>query len=509
MSALPPDLSAGITVNSNQTILPCTNGAAKVEEVSAIMRTENDASDLAPECEKSPNAAPTSRKRASIEPCKQPEPKRMRRSPSPSLSNNTEPTMQASSDYTERTDRITKETWQGFCEIESEPAFFSAILQDMGVQDINVREVVAMHPDFLGDLPRPIHGLILLYRYREHGSSDQTLGEGSHVWFANQLPAQNSCATLAMINILMNNTDIKIGEHLQQFKDFTKDMAPYQRGEALASFDFVKKIHNSFAKEMDILEADKHLSYKVRKAQRQSNSKKSRRKSTDSAATDDSAEGYEDTAHHFIAYIPVGNDVWMLDGLNAQPLNVATFKPEQGEDWVSVAADSILAILASGGDDYTGFAIMPSALPSLRKEACLALNHIESTESRLDDISPDWRSFLVDDEPARVHPQVLSIEDQLPAHPVSGALAAVIASEGTHDLLARRARVLKDLEHIASNIVSEMQSEADNAQMAAQGRFDHGPVIRLWAEMLASNGYLEQNLDRFIRPKAGSRKATK
>lgn len=491
--------------------MPSTNGTATVEKGSIVKHSgsEDDADDLALQGEQSPKITPASRKRPSAEPCEKAVPKRPKQPPTSSRSISTEPTVQAPGDCTKPPDRVTKEIWQGFCEIESEPAFFSTILHDMGVQDINVREVVALHPDFLGYLPRPIFGLILLYRYRAHDSPERPQEDGSHVWFANQLPAQNSCATLAMINILMNNPDIELGEHLQQFKDFTKDLTPYQRGEALASFDFVKKIHNSFAKEMDILEADKHLSYKVRKAQRQLSGRKPRRKSTDSAATDDSAEGYEDNAHHFIAYVPVGNDIWMLDGLNTQPLNVASFKPAQDEDWVSIAADSILAILASGGDDYTGFAILPSPLPSLRKEACLALNQLQSTESRLDGISADWKSFLVGDEPPRVHPQVLGIEDQMAAHPVSEALKATIASEETQDLLARRARVLKDLDRIAANIVSEVQSEADDAQKAAQGRFDHGPVIKMWAEMLASNGYLEQNLDRFIASKGGSRKAVR
>ena len=54
-----------------------------------------------------------------------------------------------------------------------------------------------------------------------------------------------------------------------------------------------------------------------------------------------------------------------------------------------------------------------------------------------------------------------------------------------------------------------MQDEADSAAKAAQGRFDHGPVIKLWAEMLAGNGYLEQNLDRFIEGKGGSKRGKK
>jgi ubiquitin carboxyl-terminal hydrolase L5 len=485
--------------SSNLTTPPSATAAD--EELS----TKDSTNDIAVGSEGGCEPSPESKKRTCEDFHEDFKPKRVKSSPTPATDDGTDHSARQPSEPAEPKDNVTKETWQGFCEIESEPAFFSAILQDMGVQDINVREIFAMDPDYLDALPRPIHGLILLYLYRQQGVSDPQEDKSSHVWFANQLPAQNSCATLAMINILMNNTEIEIGEHLRQFKDFTKDFTPYQRGEALASFDFVKKIHNSFAKEMDILEADKHLSHKVKKSQRQQKDKKSRRKSADSADIDE--EGEEENAHHFIAYIPVGTEVWRLDGLNAQPINVGTFDAAKGEDWVSSAADSILAILASGGDDYTGFAIMPSALPSLRKEACLAMNHIKSTESQLDSTSPDWRSFT-DDGSSGIDPAALCIENQLSAHPTPATIITTIASETLQDLLDRRTRVLQELDQLAISIVSEMQDEADSAAKAAQGRFDHGPVIKLWAEMLAENGYLEQNLDRFIAGK-GSKKGKK
>ncbi|KAF2630088.1 cysteine proteinase [Macroventuria anomochaeta] len=503
-----PNRKLGITVSPDEaSSLPATNGSASVEAGPDDQHINNDAVGHALTAERSCGISAKTRKRDSAEPCGQPGPKRVK-SPTSTQNGSIEPLPQDPNEPVQPVASFNKETWQGFCEIESEPAYFSAILRDMGVQGINVREVVAMQPWFLETIPRPTYGLILLYRYRDHGSSDQPTESSNHVWFANQLPAQNSCATLAMINILMNNTDIEIGDHLQQFKDFTKDFTPYQRGEALACFDFIKKIHNSFAKKMDILEADKHLSYKAKKAQRLLNDKKARRESTDSAATDESAEGYEDNAHHFIAYVPVGHEIWMLDGLNARPMSVGTFDTSRGEDWLSTAADSILAILAGGGDDYTGFAIIQSPLLSLRKQACLAINCIKCTELRLDEISPDWRSFTINDS-SPPHPQMLGIEDQLSAHPVPDTLAATIAGEEMRDLLKRRTIMLKDLDHLATNIVSEMQNEAEEAQKAAQGRFDCGPVIKLWAEMLAGNGYLEQNLDRFIGSKGRDKKAKK
>jgi ubiquitin carboxyl-terminal hydrolase L5 len=405
-----------------------------------------------------------------------------------------------------------KETWQGFCDIESEPAYFSVILREMGVQDVTVREVFSMSPDYLAELPQPIYGLILLFRYREFGNEDQAEECPNNVWFANQLPAQNSCGTLAMLNILMNSPDVTVGEHLQQFKDFTSSMTPYQRGEALASFDFVKKIHNSFAKKMDLLENDKHLSYKVRRGQRQkelasqpkskskskSTSKsRSRRQSADSVATDDSAEFFEENGHHFIAFVPVGTEVYKLDGMDRQPTSVGTFTPEAGETWLDGASDTIATLMAAGDDDYGVVALIQSPLAPSRRKACLTINTLARVESRLDSLDASWRASVTDDHEL-TSPRLLGIEALLPDHPVPASLADTIDSEDLPDLLSRRAGLDAVLSEVAATMMEDMALIAAEDEKARQRRFDGGPVVKKWLEMLAANQYLETNLTRFM-----------
>jgi ubiquitin carboxyl-terminal hydrolase L5 len=402
--------------------------------------------------------------------------------------------------------QIDKKNWQGFCDIESEPAYFSVILREIGVQDVTVREVFGMTPDLLEMLPQPIYGLILLFRYREFGNADQATDCPADVWFANQLPAQNSCGTLAMINILMNNSSIKIGEHLSQFKDFTSPMTPFQRGEAFASFDYVKKIHNSFAKEMDLLEHDKHLSYKVKKrAQRQaeknpkpkSTSRSRRRNSDDSVASNNSAESFEANGHHFIAFVPIGTEVWKLDGMDAQPTSVGSFDLKAGETWLEAASDTIATLMAAGDDDYGVVALTQSPLSPLRKKASLTINTLAHVDSSLDAINPTWRSFISDaQEPTS--PRLLGVEAQLPLHAVSAQTKALIDAEVLPDLINRRAALITELDEVAARIVEEMALEAAEDEKAAQRRYDTGPAIKVWLEMLAENGWLEANLMGFM-----------
>ncbi|CAO2656464.1 Nn.00g052670.m01.CDS01 [Neocucurbitaria sp. VM-36] len=456
--------------------------------------------------------SPESAKRALSEHCPEEEPKskRLKASSLAHLTRNGSSSEPYSSSVPECSAmKPNKETWQGFCDIESDPAYFSVILREMGVQSVTVREVFAMDPAILEMLPQPIYGLILLFNYREFGNSDQPTECPAHVWFANQLPAQNSCATLAMINILMNSNDVGIGEHLNHFKDFTREFTSFQRGEALASFDFVKKIHNSFAKQMDILESDKFLSHKVKRAQRMKNEKKekqekiskkgtkSRRRSADSAETNDSAEGHEEHAHHFIAFVPVDNEVWKLDGMDSQPTSMGTFDAANGETWLSAVSDTIAALMAAGDDEYGVIALAQSPLHSLRKQACLAINTMKYIESRLDTLDKGWRSFIiVDQEPPS--PKILGVEEHLSDYPVPNAIAANISSEQMSDLLDRRSRLVGELSKTAASIIAEIQSEAEEDQKATQRRYDCGPVIKKWLEMLAANGHLAENLDRFM-----------
>lgn len=60
--------------------------------------------------------------------------------------------------------------------------------------------------------------------------------------------APNACASVALLNIVNNVDDIDLGDQLRNFKEFTMPFTPALRGDAVANFEFVKRIHNSFAR---------------------------------------------------------------------------------------------------------------------------------------------------------------------------------------------------------------------------------------------------------------------
>jgi ubiquitin carboxyl-terminal hydrolase L5 len=110
---------------------------------------------------------------------------------------------------------------------------------------------------------KPIYGLIFLYQYNDNEEEEDQIKCPNHVWFANQVGTHllfraylltkrktihNACATIALMNIVMNVKEIDLGDALTSFKTATKKLKPPYRGQRLGKDDFIRRIHNSFAR---------------------------------------------------------------------------------------------------------------------------------------------------------------------------------------------------------------------------------------------------------------------
>lgn len=390
---------------------------------------------------------------------------------------------------------LDKETWEGWCEIESEPAYISSMIRMMGVKDVSIREAFTTDIEEFKLLPQPVHGLIFLFRWRsDNGASPQERSCPDNVWFANQMPAQNSCATLAIMNILMNRPSIDIGEHLRQFKDATTNFSPYHRGMGFASFRFVKQIHNSFAKKMDLLEADQILANKARKS------------NSGDASADSADENIEENAHHFIAFLPIDGHVWKLDGLDYQPTNLGAYDTSEPEDWMGVAANRMAMLMATAGDeDYNILAVVQSPVVALREELAKSHARINAIEHRLDSLDAEWKSFLCSDS-ADAIPEPLSptsikslgvTDNQL--HEAESSAEKEDLPEDLQRLMAFRERLIMDQSGTQRQIAMAVQDEAEEDEKAKARQFDYGPVIQAWVSMLAENGFMQDHLARFTK----------
>ena len=186
-----------------------------------------------------------------------------------------------------------------------------------------------------------------------------------------------------MLNIVNNISDLDLGPHLQSFRDFTSEMTPMDRGYASDNFEFLRTIHNSFARELDMQNANLHLKQKHSKvnakvkAQARLAAQKAReseqahdalangtrrstrkRKIMDMTETDEDEDKIEDAGggFHFIAYIPINGQVWSLDGMDSFPKLIGPV--EEGGKWLDTAKQSIIDRIACYENEALSFSLM-------------------------------------------------------------------------------------------------------------------------------------------------------
>ena len=68
-----------------------------------------------------------------------------------------------------------------------------------------------------------------------------------------QQTIKNACASVALLNIVNNVPDLELGPNLRAFKDFSQHLSPADRGDAIANFDYIMDIHNSFARYLNCI----------------------------------------------------------------------------------------------------------------------------------------------------------------------------------------------------------------------------------------------------------------
>ncbi|EFR02774.1 ubiquitin carboxyl-terminal hydrolase [Nannizzia gypsea CBS 118893] len=372
-----------------------------------------------------------------------------------------------------------KDSWNGFCEIENEPAIFNAMLEDFGVKGVKVQEVVSLDEEMLAFLPRPIYGLIFLFRWREDDQCKQEQSCPESLWFANQT-VENACATVALLNIINNIKGIEMGEQLKSFRKFTQDFSPAMRGYTIGNFEFVKQVHNSFARKMDILNTDLLLK------------NQQGRKAKGNQEPDKSEAGF-----HFIAFVKAKGRVWKFDGLERQPQSLG--ECVEG-DWLGLATKEIQTRMADYEEEEIEFSIL-----SLSKDPMTvyladlasnvkALQHINSRLSELGENcdEADQENATLDGPDAQYGLTLDILELAL----VPSELAeATENGSKAHDLnsLARQRQALVEQQRLLrTQIKDEQRSRQMELDYARSRRHDYNAAVHCWTRLLARKRKFEE-----------------
>ncbi|KAL4792312.1 ubiquitin carboxyl-terminal hydrolase [Aspergillus venezuelensis] len=371
-----------------------------------------------------------------------------------------------------------KQSWSGFCELESEPALFNVMLRDFGVMGVKVQEVFSLDEPDLAILNKPVHGLIFLFRWREDDPEKQEASCPEGLWFANQTTG-NSCASVALLNIVNNIEGVDLGENLQSFKDFTMPFTPALRGDAINNFEFVKRIHNSFARRMDILNSD--LLLKSEAASRRNRSKKSGQE-----------EQEFDAGFHFIAFVPALGKVWKFDGLERQPQALGEFEPDS--DWLDLVKPDICARMAAYAEDQIEFSILSLArdpLPGLVDQLASNIRQLQSVSKSMQETnSAEARAMASLPENTLLGPDI-SYQVTLEAIEGKGVSEDDNLQFSADDLAKRTIDLATAQQVLRGEIREHQQSQRADEEYAAERRFDYGPAIRTWLRLLARKQVIE------------------
>ncbi|RYP69793.1 hypothetical protein DL771_005902 [Monosporascus sp. 5C6A] len=382
-----------------------------------------------------------------------------------------------------------RKEYKGWVELESEPGFFNAMLQDLGAQDFKVQEVFGLDEMALGMLSKPVHGLIFLYQYIEGPEPSQNRQQcPDHLWFANQTTA-NACATLALMNIIMNAEGVAFGTELQQFKDSTRSMPPAHRGHMLDVNDFIRAVHNSVARRIDLAAEDLLLDNKyevgVKRKKRGTQSQKTGKKPVLKKPATPRKKSEIETPFHYIAYVPVNGQVWELDGFETQPLCIGSYK----DSWLDTVGPAIQnRMMLNEALSYNLLAVCQSPLTSISRSLAanlagtLALHYAFREESTW--TYPDPLSNFADD--ARLA-QLGLTRAAVASTPVPPAVLAAKTVDAAKKLMwdLRNEREALEAEHAA-----EMATVDEAVSMIRGRQRDYTPAIHEWLRVLAEKGVL-------------------
>uniref|UniRef100_A0A8C6R1I6 Ubiquitin carboxyl-terminal hydrolase n=1 Tax=Nannospalax galili TaxID=1026970 RepID=A0A8C6R1I6_NANGA len=221
---------------------------------------------------------------------------------------------------------------KGWLELESDPGLFTLLVEDFGVKGVQVEEIYDLQSKCQG----PVYGFIFLFKWIEERRSRRkvsTLVDDTSVidddivnnmFFAHQL-IPNSCATHALLSVLLNCSNVDLGPTLSRMKDFTKGFSPESKGYAIGNAPELAKAHNSHARP-----EPRHLPEK--------------QNGLSAVRTME--------AFHFVSYVPITGRLFELDGLKVYPIDHGPWGED--EEWTDKARRVIMERigLATAGIKY-------------------------------------------------------------------------------------------------------------------------------------------------------------
>lgn len=257
---------------------------------------------------------------------------------------------------------------EGWLEVESDPGLFTLLLTEgMGVPNVQVEEVYDLYSDDkLVPEGQDTLGFIFLFKWIEERRSRRKLIDDeehlyvkdedkmNRIFFAHQI-VPNSCATHALVSILLNCPDLNLGPTLENLKAHVADMSPENKGLAIGNCPELAHAHNSHAVPLGRRKQEKPI-------------------------LPTTGSRYTAETFHFVSYVPINGNLFELDGLKRFPIDHGPWG--ENEDWTDkfrrVIADRLG--LNTGNEHDIRFALM-AMVPDRRLAVAKKLQMLKMNRS--------------------------------------------------------------------------------------------------------------------------------
>lgn len=298
----------------------------------------------------------------------------------------------------------------------------------------------------------------------------------------------------------MNADEIELGDNLRDFKESTKDLCTALRGHQLSRNPFIRKIHNSFTRRMDHLNADLLLENEVSDANaKQAKKRAAPKKSARAPARRKKKKPKAEYGFHFIAYVPAGGHVWELDGLSSKPHKLDPVPQDEG-DWTSVARPQIEKRMQQYEESQFSFnllALCQSPLATYSRTIADAMASLIFLHTQV-----DYETFkelvAAESMPLDVENQAQLSEFNMTAHDIKSAQIPPPLIKRLSDLGFNSAKayelhqeLVRDVKVAMGEYRSEVMAISEDEQRVKGRKKDYGPALHKWVKTLAEKGVLE------------------
>lgn len=200
----------------------------------------------------------------------------------------------------------------------------------------------------------------------------------------------------------------------------------------------------------------------------------------------------DDSAFHFVSYMPIKNEIWRLDGLDVNPQKLGPCGPD---NWM----ERIAPVLRKRMENHLEFSLLALVKdPYATAVHRLAYNikFHAAIEARLGVVTEDWRAFAdeLKDEFIAGLDEIYRITDSiLERTEITDTDKARLERYDEADgLLQLRRKNAQEQERLRVTLVAEKPSVEQDEEKAKDRRNDYGPLIQRWLMMLADNGKLRE-----------------